>query len=144
MFPQKAVKIRKVTEEHMPYGVTAVTHQRPREILFGQRRSQRAGLFVGVNQDPVRVGSSVAGGGDFRSGKGIHHSGLTHARAAEEADGQKAFLHGAQSEGEVFSLFTEGALLFRGKGQKSIASKKHPELIELPMNGLGGTFRVVV
>jgi hypothetical protein len=45
-------------------------------------------------------------------------------------------------EGKALGLFTEGALLFRGKGQESIASKKHPELIELPMNRVGGIFRV--
>jgi len=130
---QKAVKIRKVTQKHLPYGVAPVNDQGPGYFLSRQLRYRRAGLFVAVNQHPVCVGPSVAGRGDLRSGQGIHHSGFTHAGAAEKADGQIAFLHGTQFQGELVGIFTERALLFRGERQESVASKKHPELIELPL-----------
>ena len=72
VFTHKAVIIGKVAQKHMLDSVRLVGHLVPGQVSHFQSGRERD-TFMFINQDMIRVRSSVARGGYLASGQGIHN-----------------------------------------------------------------------
>jgi hypothetical protein len=106
----QAVKVREVTQQYLPDGITFMGDLLPRNIakIQGWKRVCRN---MSVNEYLFCVGPSVTSRGDFGTSQGIHEGRFSDARTTQESDREKSIFYGSYFRRKALNLTSEGLSL---------------------------------